>query len=507
MRKRNYKIILYFITSVILITLGIQVYWNYKNYQASKQQLINEVQISLDNAVDEYFTELAKENAVFIMHDSMIGETVKNLHQMKKGIIAHNNFKRIDSFKINERTKISIVKDSNTQSIHIVKRPNLSMNQAKQQQKDVLFSITQNLEDSTPKNQDSILQVLSGLASKAIVSITQDSLKLGKINELIQKELNRKNINIDYGLRFTNPFGEKTEIDKNIIKTAVLQTKSKSSFLRRLSSLELFFTNERLTIFKKNLGGILLSFVLVASVIGCLLFLLRIINQQKQLAELKNDLISNITHEFKTPIATISVALEAIQNFNTNNDPEKTKKYVKMSSDQLERLNTMVEKILETATLDSEELELKLEKMDLIIILKTVMEKNMATISEEKTITFETNTEKALLNIDVFHFENAINNILDNAIKYGGNRIHIAVKKAKSNLTIEIIDDGTSLSKIHKEKIFDKFYRVPKGNTHDVKGFGIGLFYTRTIIEKHGATIQLLLDNKQTNFKINLSND
>ncbi len=506
MRKRNYKIILYFITSVILITLGIQVYWNYKNYQASKQQLINEVQISLDNAVDEYFTELAKENAVFIMHDTMIGRTVRNLHKMDKDFIAHSSFKRIDSFKINKDTKISIVKDSNTQSIHIVKGPDLTKDQVVQQQKDILLHLTQHQEDSIPQNQDSIIKVISGLASKAIVSITQDSLKLGKINELVQKELHRKNINIDYGLRFTNPFGEKTEIDENIIKTAVLQTKSKSSFLRRLSSLELFFTNERLTIFKKNLGGILLSFVLVASVIGCLLFLLRIINQQKQLAELKNDLISNITHEFKTPIATISAALEAIQNFNTNNDPEKTKKYVEMSSNQLGRLNTMVEKILETATLDSEELQLKLEEMDLITILKNAVEKNMATISEETTITFDTNTEKTMVNIDVFHFENAINNIIDNAIKYGGNRIHVAVKKAKNNLTIEVIDNGTSLSKIHKEKIFDKFYRVPKGNTHDVKGFGIGLFYTKTIIEKHGGTIQLSLDNNQTNFKINLPN-
>jgi two-component system phosphate regulon sensor histidine kinase PhoR len=109
-------------------------------------------------------------------------------------------------------------------------------------------------------------------------------------------------------------------------------------------------------------------------------------------------------------------------------------------------------------------------------------------------------------NVDVFHFENAINNIIDNAFKYGGNHIEVVLKSKSSQIEIEISDDGTSLLKANKERIFEKFYRVPKGNTHDVKGFGIGLYYTKKIIEKHNCTIKLDLDKNKTTFKIALPN-
>ncbi len=503
MRKGSYKNILYFITAVIIITLAIQAYWNYKNYKTGKQQLINEVQISLDNAVDEYFTELAKENAVFIMPDSIMTRAAKQMHHMRKNIVASANFKRLDSFKLNENTNISIIKDSTTQGIHIVRSPNLSRTEANQKVLDIMLCLEK--DQIKQHNVDSINEIFGNLATKAIVSITQDSLKLNKIHSYLQQELSRKNINVDYGLRFTNPFGIKEEIGKKAIKSALLRTKSKSSFLPRLSSLELFFTNEKLTIFRKNLLGILLSFTLVAAVIGCLLFLLRIIYQQKQLAELKNDLISNITHEFKTPIATISAALESIQSFNKTNDPEKTKKYVEISTDHLGKLNTMVEKILETATLDSEELQLDFEETNLVQMIDAVIKKHQGNSSDKK-ITLDHSQESISKKVDLFHFENAINNIIDNAIKYGGDIIKVIIKNEKSGISIEITDNGVSLNKTHRERVFDKFYRVPKGNTHDIKGFGIGLFYTKTIIEKHKGTIQLILEQEQTNFKINLPN-
>ncbi len=489
-----------------MITLVIQVYWNYKNYQTGKQQLINEVQISLDNAVDEYFTQLAKEKTIFIMPDSMITKAVRQENTIKRKLITLNDFRNIDSFNLNKDTKISVLKDSGNQNIHILKSPNLSKSEISKRQMALLLNLKNDEENNRKINKDSIRVIFRNLASKAIISITQDSLKLEKINALVKNELSRKNINLDYGLRYTNPFEEQKEINSKIINSAILKTTSKSSFLPRISELELFFTNERLAIFKKNLVGISLSFLLMGSVIACLLFLLRIINRQKQLAELKNDLISNITHEFKTPIATISAALEGIQSFNQGNDPKKTEKYVKMSSNQLGKLNVMVEKILETATLDSDELQLNVEEIYLADHIHTITNKHQ-TNSPEKKITFNSSHKNIRRKVDVFHFENAINNIIDNAIKYGGNTIKVNVRKIESDIIIEIIDNGKSLTRAHKEKIFEKFYRVPKGNTHDIKGFGIGLFYTKTIIEKHGGVIQLSLDRDQTNFKITLPNE
>jgi two-component system phosphate regulon sensor histidine kinase PhoR len=239
------------------------------------------------------------------------------------------------------------------------------------------------------------------------------------------------------------------------------------------------------------------------AIISCLFYLLHIINKQKELAEIKNDLISNITHEFKTPITTVSAAIEAIRSFNTINDQEKTEKYLSISTSQLKKLTIMVEKLLETATLDSEQLLLKKENIDIIALVQKVALKEEFSTAK-KNITFNTSVKEVSVNIDSFHFENAISNLIDNAIKYGGNNIEAHISTVLNTLEISVVDDGKPIEKNQREKIFDQFYRIPKGNTHDVKGFGIGLYYTKKIIEKHGGQISLIPNTAYTIFKISM---
>ena len=229
--------------------------------------------------------------------------------------------------------------------------------------------------------------------------------------------------------------------------------------------------------------------------------MLKIIRQQKQLAEVKNDLISNITHEFKTPLATIGAAVEGIQTFNEANDPEKNKRYAKISEVQVHKLTGMVEKLLETATLDSEQLQLNKEPTDLVALLQNTTNKE-AFLASGKNLLFTTNESELMHDIDVFHFENALNNLIDNAIKYGGNIIEMSLKRTTGNIEITISDGGNGLTTAESKQIFEKFYRVPKGNTHDVKGFGIGLYYTKKIVEKHDGTISVSV--KPTTFTIQL---
>ncbi|MEW7277228.1 HAMP domain-containing sensor histidine kinase [Aquimarina sp. 2201CG1-2-11] len=500
MQQKSYRTLLYFITMVILVTLAIQVYWNFKNYQSSKQQLINEVQISLDNAVNQYYEELAKDETVnFISEGSYFKHTSgsKNFNHILDSIKSY--FEKAihnDSNKTHQATFIRRkIVDSLEQFLNTI-----NSNDSAKSFINIMECSDIIIEDITP---------IESLTSKIVISIGQDKLEESKIDSLLKIELSRKNITVDYELSYKEEGAPLDTIKKESPKLAKHQkrlfTKSKSIYLPPNSFIELYFSNTTLTILKKNLFGILLSFLLVISVIGCLLYLLKIINHQKQLAELKNDLISNITHEFKTPIATISAAIEGIQSFNQENNQEKTKKYAAISSDQLGKLNTMVEKILETATLDNDKLQLNFEEVNLVELVDMIAKKHMAN-SPEKNITNLSSHENIWKKADVFHLENAINNIVDNAIKYGGETISITINNTDSNITIEIKDTGTSLSKIHREKIFEKFYRVPKGNTHDIKGFGIGLFYAKTIIEKHNGTIQLLLDQGVTNFKIVLPN-
>ena len=215
-------------------------------------------------------------------------------------------------------------------------------------------------------------------------------------------------------------------------------------------------------------------------------------------------MISNITHEFKTPITTVSTAIEAMNSFNILNDTTKTKEYLSISGNQLTKLSLMVEKLLETAILDSDKLMLQKETVDVVWLIEECVKKQ-AFVNSEKEISFSTNVKELLVRIDVFHFENAIANLIDNAIKYGGNAIEISVNAVLGSLEINVADNNKNgIDRNQRDKIFDKFYRIPKGNTHDVKGFGIGLYYTKKIIEKHGGTISLESETKNTVFKIKI---
>jgi signal transduction histidine kinase len=503
MNDKRYQWILYVIVFVILGTISIQVYWNYKNYLVNKQQLINDVQVSLDNAVDAYYANLAEKSTIgFIIETTsnkdIFGDDGKFDSIMQKLSITREGFSNLDSLyiDINDSDDIKVFKgfkaDSLLNSIHnntIVQKNNTT-----QLKKHILT-----IDDSES------IDNLKSLTSKVVFSITQDSLDLKTIDTLLQNEFTRKDLNINYGLSFTTTDTATVNYNDSILQVSELYTVSRSPFLPKDSTLKVYFTNATKVILKRILTGILISTLLVLVVVSCLFYLLKIIKHQKQLAEVKNDLISNITHEFKTPIATISVALESIKNFNVIEDKEKTKTYLDMSNAQLSKLNIMVEKLLETATLDSDSLKLIKEACNIKEILKPIIDKHQIQ-SNGKTINFTTLDKEIFANVDVFHFENAINNVIDNAIKYGGEIISVHLTTHKNAFEISISDNGNTLTKVNKHKIFEKFYRVSKGNTHDVKGFGIGLYYTKKIIEKHGGNIHLNMNDRLTTFKISLPN-
>jgi two-component system phosphate regulon sensor histidine kinase PhoR len=282
-----------------------------------------------------------------------------------------------------------------------------------------------------------------------------------------------------------------------------LSTFSKSIYLPINEKLKISFSDPTVLLLKRSMIEIILSLLLSLSIVGSLFYLLRIINRQKRIDEIKNDLISNITHEFKTPITTISSAIEGIKNFNSVNDPKKTNRYLDIASQQLEKLANMVEKLLETASLESDNLKLSKEPLNIVQLLKTNVEKHLLNTSN-KTIDFISNQKELILDVDAFHFENAISNLIDNALKYGGNQIEVCLKLDKKMIEITVQDNGIEIDKNQHEKIFEKFYRIPKGNIHDVKGFGIGLYYSKKIIEKHQGTLELIVNSKNI-FKITLT--
>ncbi len=352
MNNKRYRWILYTIVVVIVATISIQVYWNYKNYQTNKQQLINDVQVSLDKAVDDYYAALAERTTFgFILEGDQQKKAFEEGSELEK------IFKTIDESK-NEFTNLDSLDKNTIEGITVFRGFKAdSMSEAHNKKHNPLSAEQFKLKIDSLKNnnKDVNLKNAEFLTSKVMISIKNDTLDVKAVEELIAKELERKSINVDFYLdykdieRDVNYFkvnGSLPELDPNHMSDNYLQTDTKSRFLPKGTFLTILFTNTTKTILYRILGGILISTLLVLAVISSLFYLLKIIKQQKQLAEVKNDLISNITHEFKTPIATISAALESISNFNAIDDKEKTKKYLNMSSTQLGKLNTMVEKLL-----------------------------------------------------------------------------------------------------------------------------------------------------------------
>lgn len=538
MNTKKYHWIFYFIAATIIVTITIQFYWNYKNFEENKRQVTNEIQLSLDNAIEEYFSSLAKSNFITIVdakdtsiknnsfENSGIGNILKKLKgnntNKEKPKVTINNIK-ITSDDNLSKEKIDSMMNSTKE---FVAKFNLKVDSLKQKlnkkKNDSVKIFTQftNKENGYHYNLDGTktkvryfkgkkaadsLKLMNNL-KPIFISFLDQTIQYDKMDSLIHNQLKQKDITIKTSFHHLKNDTLFHQTKDSILKSNFYTVKSKSTYAKENEGFELVYENSNLEALKRSSFGIFLSLLLALAVISSLFYLLKIINQQKELATIKNDLISNITHEFKTPIATVSTAIEAIENFNVLDDKEKTKKYLAMSSVQLKKLHQMVEKLLETATLDSEQLILKKETIDIIETIERLVKKHQF-LHPEKELSFSANLQPIYLQVDNFHFENAISNLVDNAVKYGGNQIEVNINSILNNTEISVADNGKGIDKNQQEKIFDKFYRVPKGNTHDVKGFGIGLYYCKKIIEKHGGAMQLSSTKNSTIFKIVLPNE
>jgi len=254
------------------------------------------------------------------------------------------------------------------------------------------------------------------------------------------------------------------------------------------------FQNIKPTLLISISPQIMFSIVLTAMIVTAFIFMYRSIRSQQRLMQLKNDLISNITHELKTPVATVSVALEALKNFKALDNPALTQEYLTIAQNELKRLTLMTDKILKTSAFEEKGLELKTESInlekiidDVLVSLKLIFEKHQAKIDfikEGNDFTLPGNRE---------HFTNVIYNLLDNAIKYSqpGCQIKISLEKDHQGIQLAVQDDGVGIPAEYQSKIFDKFFRVPMGDVHNAKGYGLGLSYVASVVKSMKGTIEL----------------
>ena len=251
---------------------------------------------------------------------------------------------------------------------------------------------------------------------------------------------------------------------------------------------------------KKNyiLGSI--SKILVLSVFFVLIIILAFVSalyqlvKQKQVSEIKTDFINNMTHEFKTPIATINLALDAIKNPKVIGDQEKVMRYVKMIREENKRMNAQVENVLRISKLEKNQLDVNKEKVDVHDLIKEAV-KHVDLLVNDKGgyIKMNLNAEATEILADHFHFTNVIVNMLDNAIKYSVDvpKIDISTENTAKHIVVKVKDRGIGMAKSVQKNVFKKFYREETGNIHNVKGHGLGLAYVKKIVEIHHGEVDV----------------
>lgn len=320
-----------------------------------------------------------------------------------------------------------------------------------------------------------IFEILYGVDSM------QAPLRTGEIDSAFGLALKKEKINIPYNIvkkdgRKPGQEEQLNEVTVGFAKPVWYQVKAGNTFPYLLKQLTL---------------PVLFSIMLLGITILSFVILYRNMLRQRRLAEAKNEFISNITHELKTPVATVGVAIEALKNFNAMQDPQRTKEYLDISSNELQRLSLLVDKVLKLSMFENQEVELQYEPVNLGQLVKEVksslklqMEKNQAAI----TVHTGGNLD---MQGDRLHLQSVVFNLLDNALKYGKGQpvIDVSVKGNEESVILKVADNGIGIAPEYIDKVFEKFFRVPHGDTHNAKGYGLGLSYAAQVIKKHNGTI------------------
>lgn len=248
------------------------------------------------------------------------------------------------------------------------------------------------------------------------------------------------------------------------------------------------------------------SIIFVIVIVLCFAYVVNIVFKQKKLSDMKTDFINNMTHELKTPVATISLASEMLRKNDIIENKEKSLRYASIIYDENKRLGQQVEKVLQMAVLDKGDFQLNKTLCDIHAIIHKVVDKlSLQLESTNGKVNLNLTAENSLLEVDEIHFTNIIFNLIDNAIKYSFETpsITITTRNIGSHISITIRDKGIGMSKEAQKRIFEKFYRVPTGNVHNVKGFGLGLSYVKIMVEAHSGNIDVSSElNKGSTFEI-----
>ncbi|RJP73000.1 MAG: sensor histidine kinase [Ignavibacteriales bacterium] len=356
------------------------------------------------------------------------------------------------------------------------------------------------LRDLSLNNKKKIVSKVADQLVKADQIPIQERVKFSVVDSLLKINLTEAGINLPYTFGITPGEGDPAIIiQRNANKNDLLNSSLKAKlFPNDIFSppnyLSIYFPDRTFFILKEMSVILALSLLFISAIGFGFIYTIRTIIKQKRFGSLVIDFINNMTHEFKTPISTISLATEAMTNTQVIEDKEKLHRYTNVIKDENTRMRRQVEKILQMAVLEQGEYELDLTKIDIHdVIIKAKHNASLLIDGNGGKISLQLAAENYFINADALHITNIIHNILDNAVKYSDDNIDItiATENINDSVQIKISDKGIGIKEEDLKKIFDKYFRVPSDNVHDVKGFGLGLSYVKLMVDAHKGKIEI----------------
>lgn len=534
MNKNNVKIIITMASLAMIGLIAIQVYWINNAMTLSKQRFEQNVNEALSNVVSRMEKQIAaskirkkfnfrKQGIRWFSPTDSLASTSEFITDSKSN---KNDFS-LQKDKINVKIYEEYSSDSNGVIVKKSRHKNYLSDSASSEMSGLTemevptyihqFNSGELRDKWFSQKKNMVNDIFDELVSINIYNDYSNKIDTLLLDSVIQRELLEKGISADYVFGILPSKVPPTDISKLSEKETFLYA---SNFKINLSPDNVFIKPQYLSIYFPDQRNYLLSsmgFMFIISgafmvvIVFSFYYTVSTIFKQKKLSEIKNDFISNMTHEFKTPISTISLACEVLNDKTFEKSPERVSNYVKMIGDENKRLSLLVENILQTAILDKGEFKLKIQSIDIhALIDQTIANIKLQVENKEGEITTELKATKPIINADKIHVTNIIFNLIDNALKYsrGKPKIKIGTYNDEAGIFISVTDNGIGINKENQKRIFDTMYRVPTGNIHNVKGFGLGLSYVKAVVEKHGGSIGVESElGKGSTFTVYLPNN
>ncbi len=357
------------------------------------------------------------------------------------------------------------------------------------------------------ENSDTTLFYLSPEAvNNENEAVVADTLQTFLLDSLLHRSIDYNRLDPDYGYILVSMKNRQVIYKKN--DNAIMRADSPGYKIclndipyAGNTILEVFFPEKQKHILLSLIVWFIMSGLFLLIVILSFAYIILTIIRQKKLSEMKNDFINNMTHEFKTPISTISLATEVLLNAPPKSSHERISKYARIIYDENQRMRSQVEQVLQMAVFDKNEYTLDLVEVDMHELIRNTVG-NLCLEHSDKPVKvdYQFEAEKFIIRADKLHMTNMINNIVENAVKYSNSHpeIHITTSNPDTNIfNVSFKDNGIGMSSETQKHIFDKFYRVHTGNVHTIKGFGLGLYYVKSIVEAHKGAINVKSELKK----------